>query len=123
MIHTIDAYTLGIVVYQRAFQPGEEIHTFIRAKWADGDHVADADGILELYVNGSLVWQINGQRNTWEPNPDIHPCYMLGGIYVPESALAWWSGRERLVYLVGMVIGDDSETHESLRAYVEAGLT
>lgn len=121
VMHTIDAYTLGIVVYQRAFTPGEEIHTYLRAKWADGDHVADADGILELYVNGALVWQINGQRNTWEPNPDIHPCYMVGGVYVPEQ-FDWWAGRDRLCYLVGMCIGDSAETPESLRLHVEGGL-
>lgn len=120
--HTIDAYPLGVDVHSLALPRGEELETVVRAKWADGVHVADAAGILELYVNGKLVWHINGQRNTWAPNPDDHPCYMVGGIYVPESTLPWWTGRERLVYLVGMAVGDSMETVTSMRAHVNAGL-
>lgn len=118
-MHTIDAYTLGVTVYSMPFSPGQEVETFVRARWADGSHVADAQGILELYVNGQLVWQINGQRNTWAPNPDDHPCYMVGGVYVPEQ-LAWWTGRERAVYIAAMVVGDADESADSMAARVSA---
>lgn len=121
-IHTIDAYTLGATVYDRAFQPGEDFDVFLRAKWADGSHVADAQGVLQMFVNGDLVWSIDGQRNTWAPNPDNYAPYMVGGCYVPESDLSWWSGRDRTAYLVGMAVGDAFETRDTMRTAVIAGL-
>ncbi len=116
-MHTMTSQTLGVVVHSRTVVPGQDIEVFVRAHWADGSHVPDAQGLLELFVDGALVWSSYGQRNTWDPNPDDNAPYLVAGVYVPEQ-LSWWTGRDRTTYLVGMVVGDAAETNESMRAHV-----
>lgn len=115
----------GMDIWDRAIAPGEEIEITVRAKWADGTHVAAADGLFELYVNGDLVYQLAGEKNTWDSGTpaEDYPPFLKAGVYQSQNSEAMWAGKDFTWYHVGSIVSNEpSDTHATLRALIDAGV-
>lgn len=115
----------GIDIWDREIAPGEEIEITVRAKWADGTHVAAAEGLFELYVNGDLVYQLAGEKNTWDSGTpaEDYPPFLKAGVYQSQNGEAAWEGKEFTWYHVGSIVSNDlSDTPVALRALIDGGL-
>lgn len=118
------ADTSGMDVWSRTVTPGEEIEITVRVKWADGTHVAAADGFFELYENDALVYSLVGEKNTWDslsPAED-YPPYLKAGVYQSQNSEATWAGKDFTWYHVGSVVSNEGDSPAALRALINAGL-
>jgi len=118
--------TSGIALWERAISAGEEIEVTLRARWADGTHVAAANGLFELYVNGTLEYSLYGEKNTWDSGSpeEQYPPYLKAGVYQSQNAEATWAGKDFAWFHVGSVVSNDaSDNATSLRALIDSQLS
>jgi hypothetical protein len=114
----------GMDIWDRVIAPGEEIEITVRAKWADGTHVAAAEGLFELYVNGALVYQLAGEKNTWDSGTpaEDYPPFLKAGVYQSQNDEATWEGKDFTWYHVGSIVSNEGDSPAALRAVIDAGL-
>lgn len=114
----------GVAIYSKNIAPGSEVEFTLRARWADGTNEPAANGVFELHDGGTLVYSLNGQKNTWDGTPvtEPNPPYIKAGIYQPNSGAAWWAGRQLSMCHVATIVADADETPASLRSFVDQRL-
>ena len=117
--------TGGIALWECAISAGEEIEVTLRVRWADGTHVAAADGLFELYVNGIMVSSLYGQKNTWDSGSpeEQYPPYLKAGVYHSQNGETTWAGKDFTWFHVSsMVSNDPTDNAAVLRAFVDRQL-
>ena len=95
-------------------QKGRWVAWVLHARWSSGE-----DGLLQIWRNGKLVWEIKGP-NTYLSKPVVP--YFKTGIYHPE-----WKKRneekfkkevtaltERVIYTADVKIGDERAKYEDV---------
>lgn len=114
------ASPFGVDLFTRPVTPGEEIEFTLRVRWVDGTNDAVVNGIFELYDGDTLVYSMNGQKNTWDGTAitEPQPPYLKAGIYQPNTADSWWVGRQLTMYHVASLMATSDETPTSLRSWV-----
>lgn len=122
--NSFDTYPSGQILHAVPYVAGQEYEFTVRVNWADGTHVANAQGFFELCYGDALVASFTGQ-NTWadptgtnEPNPP----YIKGGVYQAGHGSSWWQGKAASIYYVSAVVATSDETPASLRAQINAQL-
>lgn len=118
------ANPFGMDVWSRTVTPGEEIEITVRVKWADGTHIAAADGFFELYENDALVYSLIGEKNTWDslsPAED-YPPFLKAGVYQSQNDEATWFGKDFAWFHVGSIVSNENDYPATLRAIIDAGL-
>ena len=123
IVMSLDSAPSGQTLFSKHVSPGDELEIGIRVRWADQDHVPASSGFLEIFDGDRAAAQATG-LNTWrDPGlADANPPYLKAGIYQPNTAGAWWTGRQLSMCHVASITADDAETMASLRAWVNARL-